>query len=440
MDQIWRLLTALRIFNTGQVPDGIEGHIVENHTKRGEMIVDSISTSTASTSTSPPGGIPKKSLLCAVCGDLALGKHYGVNACNGCKGFFRRSIWKNRTYACRYGGKCQVQKEQRNACRACRLTQCLKVGMNPRAVQGDSPQDEPPDPYDEETDMLSVATQTDILKRKVQVNYQMEQIITRLREIYARIDPEELWGVTFPGEYDFRYAFYHTEVVSPRTPLKPTAERIATLNDVVTDFRRAFVLFVDILKSIEQLRDIDEDDKMKIAKSRFAAFYWWLCSTWSAQAGCNGVCYANGSYHPATINEMPKTEGKRGVRIDYTGVSQKSLENLVEPLKRMKLSDEERMVGAVMVILADPVPNVTEKTSDILGKTRDFYLELLAHCIKLPEKELGVRLSNMVLFVASIMELVHLSTDNIQLSDVLHVIDLGDWSLELRDHRYRRQF
>ncbi|CAL2030922.1 unnamed protein product [Caenorhabditis brenneri] len=411
-----------------------------NHTKQGEMIVDSISSSTASTSTSPPRGTSKKTLLCAVCGDLALGKHYGVNACNGCKGFFRRSIWKNRTYACRYGGNCQVLKEQRNACRSCRLTRCLKVGMNPRAVQGDNA-DDPPE-WDEESaaETLSVGTQTEALKLKSDAVLQKEKIITQLREIYAKTDPEEMWGVTFPGEYDFRYAFYNTEVVSPRTPLTPTAERVATLNDVVADFRRAFVLFADILKSIEQLRDVLEDDKMKIAKSRFAAFYWWLCSTWSAQTGCNGVCYANGSYHPATINEMPKTEGKHGVRIDYTGVSQKSLENLVEPLRRMKLSDEERMVGAVMVILADPVPNVTEKTTEILAKTRDFYLELLAHCIKLPEKELGVRLSNMVLFVASIMELVHLSTDNIQLSDVLHVIDLGDWSMELRDHRYRRQF
>uniref|UniRef100_A0A1I7UQH7 Nuclear receptor domain-containing protein n=1 Tax=Caenorhabditis tropicalis TaxID=1561998 RepID=A0A1I7UQH7_9PELO len=412
-----------------------------NHTKQDGMIVDSIS-SPASTSNSPPtSSIPRKALLCAVCGDLALGKHYGVNACNGCKGFFRRSIWKNRTYACRHQGKCVVAKEQRNACRSCRLARCLNVGMNPRAVQGDN--DSVVAEWDEEpsAETSTIGTQTEAAKTRNEAK--KELIINKLRAIYTRTDPEELWSVSFPGEYDFKYAFYNTEVVSPRTPLRPTAERVATLNDVVTDFRRAFVLFADIVKSIEQLENINEEDKMKIAKSRFAAFYWWLCSTWSAQAGCNGVCYANGSYHPAAVDEMPKTEGKRGVRIeyvDYSGVSQKSLENLVEPLKRMQLSDEERMVGAVMVILADPVPNVSPKTEKILAETRDFYLELLGHCIKLPEEELGIRLSKMVLFVASIMELVHLSTDNIQLSDVLHVIDLGDWSMELRDHRYRRQF
>lgn len=39
--------------------------------------------------------------LCAICGDRATGKHYGASSCDGCKGFFRRSVRKNHMYSCR---------------------------------------------------------------------------------------------------------------------------------------------------------------------------------------------------------------------------------------------------------------------------------------------------------------------------------------------------
>lgn len=39
---------------------------------------------------------------CSICGDRATGKHYGAASCDGCKGFFRRSVRKNHVYTCRY--------------------------------------------------------------------------------------------------------------------------------------------------------------------------------------------------------------------------------------------------------------------------------------------------------------------------------------------------
>lgn len=41
------------------------------------------------------------STVCAICGDRATGKHYGASSCDGCKGFFRRSVRKNHQYTCR---------------------------------------------------------------------------------------------------------------------------------------------------------------------------------------------------------------------------------------------------------------------------------------------------------------------------------------------------
>ncbi|PAA68395.1 hypothetical protein BOX15_Mlig033035g1 [Macrostomum lignano] len=92
---------------------------------------------------------------CEVCGDFSSGKHYGVYACDGCAGFFKRSVRRQHKYVCKAknvltnkdgsgteantGGlvinECHIDRNLRNQCRACRLSSCLRVGMSREAVQ-----------------------------------------------------------------------------------------------------------------------------------------------------------------------------------------------------------------------------------------------------------------------------------------------------------------
>jgi hypothetical protein len=76
------------------------------------------------------GGLKKPEALCLVCGDRASGKHYGVQSCDGCRGFFKRSIRRNLEYVCKESGQCVVDVARRNQCQACRFKKCLQVNMN----------------------------------------------------------------------------------------------------------------------------------------------------------------------------------------------------------------------------------------------------------------------------------------------------------------------
>ncbi|XP_037040398.1 ecdysone-induced protein 78C isoform X2 [Bradysia coprophila] len=81
-------------------------------------------------------GVPSKQFVpCKVCGDKASGYHYGVTSCEGCKGFFRRSIQKQIEYRCLRDGKCLVIRLNRNRCQFCRFKKCLAVGMSRDSVR-----------------------------------------------------------------------------------------------------------------------------------------------------------------------------------------------------------------------------------------------------------------------------------------------------------------
>lgn len=74
---------------------------------------------------------------CEICGHLANGFHYNVLSCEGCKGFFRRTIINGIEYTCKTGrNECDLRISiARQRCQKCRILKCLKAGMNPHFVR-----------------------------------------------------------------------------------------------------------------------------------------------------------------------------------------------------------------------------------------------------------------------------------------------------------------
>ncbi|XP_063733980.1 nuclear receptor subfamily 4 group A member 2-like isoform X3 [Eleginops maclovinus] len=89
------------------------------------------------TSCDPGRGALSTEGLCAVCGDNAACQHYGVRTCEGCKGFFKRTVQKKAKYVCLAAKSCPVDKRRRNRCQYCRFQKCLVVGMVKEVVRTD---------------------------------------------------------------------------------------------------------------------------------------------------------------------------------------------------------------------------------------------------------------------------------------------------------------
>ncbi|XP_034409063.1 retinoic acid receptor RXR-beta-B isoform X1 [Cyclopterus lumpus] len=82
-----------------------------------------------------PGIMLSQKRMCVICGDRSSGKHYGVYSCEGCKGFFKRTVRKDLSYTCRDNKECLVDKRQRNRCQYCRYQKCLAMGMKREVIK-----------------------------------------------------------------------------------------------------------------------------------------------------------------------------------------------------------------------------------------------------------------------------------------------------------------
>ncbi|XP_031440344.1 hepatocyte nuclear factor 4-gamma isoform X2 [Clupea harengus] len=163
---------------------------------------------------------------CAICGDKATGKHYGASSCDGCKGFFRRSIRKSHVYSCRFNRQCVVDKDKRNQCRFCRLHKCFRAGMKKEAVQN-------------ERDRISS-------RRNIQETNDLPPI-TLLAQAEALSQ--------------------QINVVNPTAPPDVLEKKSATITDVCESMKQQLLVLVEWAKYIPAFSELPLDDQVSLLRA-----------------------------------------------------------------------------------------------------------------------------------------------------------------------------
>ncbi|PIO62364.1 zinc finger, C4 type, partial [Teladorsagia circumcincta] len=113
-----------------------------------------------------------------------------------CKGFFRRVYLSAKSLECYRGNSCEITKESRNACRACRYKKCVQVGMKPSEIRGhvDAPSPEnlpemsgeisPRSSTDDQVQRISMNTESLMLPSEFSVVDEAQQLIN----LYLNLD------------------------------------------------------------------------------------------------------------------------------------------------------------------------------------------------------------------------------------------------------------
>uniref|UniRef100_H2ZRX7 Hepatocyte nuclear factor 4 beta n=1 Tax=Latimeria chalumnae TaxID=7897 RepID=H2ZRX7_LATCH len=166
------------------------------------------------------------SALCAICGDRATGKHYGASSCDGCKGFFRRSVRKNHVYSCRFSRQCIVDKDKRNQCRYCRLRKCFRAGMKKEAVQN-------------ERDRISI----------------------------RRTSYEDVGSLSINLLVHAEAMTQQFSTVSPTHSIDVDMKKIATINDVSESMKQQLLVLVEWAKYIPAFCELPLDDQVALLRA-----------------------------------------------------------------------------------------------------------------------------------------------------------------------------
>uniref|UniRef100_T1INN9 Uncharacterized protein n=1 Tax=Strigamia maritima TaxID=126957 RepID=T1INN9_STRMM len=206
-------------------------------------------------------------VLCRVCGDKASGFHYGVHSCEGCKGFFRRSIQQKIQYRpCTKNQQCSILRINRNRCQYCRLKKCIAVGMSRDAVRFGRV------PKREKAKILAAMHNTNARAQERALTAELEDevrlvaIVIKAHEQTCDYTQEKVAFLLQRAVEDPIYTQCPTQLACPLNP-NPQPLQNGILEDFSERFSPAIRGVVEFAKRIPGFSLLTQDDQVTLLKA-----------------------------------------------------------------------------------------------------------------------------------------------------------------------------
>jgi len=349
---------------------------------------------------------------CAVCSDKSTGTHYGVVSCNGCKGFFRRTILRNQKFTCRFNKRCVIDKNFRCACRYCRFQKCVAVGMKREAIQFErdsigspskkSRRDSPPPPP--QTVHLSppemMTNRPSIIDALMDMETRVNQeMCTRYRSSVITSSNTNSSATATSGN--------NTELASAFSqPCRPCT--VDELNEIS---RTTLLLMVEWAKNLSPFPDLSMDDKIILLKN-YAPQHLILMPAFRSP-DTTRVCLFNNTY----MSREQGAELNGFAAFKTSNITPRVLDEIVWPMRQLQMKEQEFVCLKALAFLHPEAKGLGAGTQAVIRDARNRVLKALyTFIVDSAPDEAPTRYGNILLLAPALKALTQLLIENMTLT------------------------
>ncbi|KAL8565455.1 hypothetical protein ACOMHN_049432 [Nucella lapillus] len=314
-------------------------------------------------------------VLCRVCGDKASGFHYGVHACEGCKGFFRRSIQQKIQYRpCLKNQQCNIMRVNRNRCQYCRLKKCISVGMSRDAVRfGRVPKKEKMRII-EQMQRVNSQSQSNALATLLQDEHDVVQSVLSSHQKTCELSLARVVQMRSQALQSNRYINCPANMACPLNNSLAQDANKNDLDEFSESFTPAIKSVVDFGKGIPGFTLLNQDDQVTLLKAgTFEVLLVRLACLFDPETST--MMFTGG--HLYRRNPSTVTTGE-GFLLD-------SMFDFAERFNKLYLSDEELALFSAIVLLSPDRPGL--RHLDQVERIQSKLAQALQNMINLNHKE-----------------------------------------------------